>query len=44
MIEYENQKLKKGILSQKSVYSPSSKKNNHSLKLPSVKTARHNFN
>lgn len=44
MIEYENQKLKKGILSQKSAYSPASKKNSFSLKLPSVKTARHNFN
>jgi len=43
MIEHENKKLKKGILTQKSVYS-SPKKLNKSIKLPAVKSARHNFN
>jgi len=44
MIEHENEKLKKGILTQKSVYSSPSKKLNRSIKLPTVKSARHNFN
>jgi hypothetical protein len=44
MIEHENEKLKKGILSQKSTYGSPGRKLNRSLKLPGVRSARHNFN